>query len=52
MLFLARILLIAGLLAGLGYAALYAVAVLVEPEQREITVTIPTPSLPAPKPGS
>lgn len=43
MLFLARILIIAGIVAGLGYAALYALATVVEPEQREIVTTIPTP---------
>lgn len=43
MLFLARILLVTALLAGLGYAALLAFVVLVEPEPREIVVTIPTP---------
>lgn len=43
MVFLARILMVIGIVAGLGYAALYAVATLIEPEQREIVVTIPTP---------
>lgn len=43
MLFLARILIVAGIVAGLGYAALYALATFVEPEQRDIVITIPTP---------
>jgi hypothetical protein len=47
MLFLGRIILTLAILAGLGYGALYAVAVLVKPEQRDIVIMIPTP-----KPGS
>ena len=47
MFFLARILMVIGIVAGLGYAALYAFAVFVEPEQRDIVLTIPTPK---PKP--
>jgi hypothetical protein len=43
MLFLGRILLTMAILAGLGYAALYALATFVEPEPREITIIIPTP---------
>jgi len=43
MLLLARILVFLGLLAGLGYGALYALGAMVEPEQRVITVIIPTP---------
>lgn len=43
MFFLARILIVAGLVAGLGYAALYAFATFVEPEQRDIVITLPTP---------
>lgn len=49
MLFLGRILLMLAIAAGLGYGALFAIAELVKPEQREITLTIPTP--PA-RPGS
>jgi hypothetical protein len=43
MLFLLRILIFAGLLAGLGYGALHALATLVEPEQREISVPVDPP---------
>lgn len=43
MLFLVRILVVIGILAGLGYAALYAVGAMIEPEQRDIVVVIPTP---------
>lgn len=43
MLFLVRILVVIGILAGLGYAALYAVGSMIEPEQRDIVVVIPTP---------
>lgn len=43
MLFLVRILVVVGILAALGYAALYAVGALIEPEQRDIVVVIPTP---------
>lgn len=45
MLFLGRILIMITILAGLGYAALYAISVAVEPEQRDIVVTIPMPKL-------
>lgn len=51
MLFLGRILIVIAVLAGLGYAALYAIAGAVEPEQRDIVVTIPMPKLPTPKLG-
>lgn len=38
-----RILIILAVLAGLGYAALYALGQFVEPEAREISVPIVTP---------
>lgn len=47
MLFLGRLLLVAAFIAGLGYGALYAITRLVEPEQREVSIIIPTPK---PKP--
>lgn len=43
MLFLLRILIMAGLLAGLAYGALHALATWVEPEQREISVPVDPP---------
>lgn len=43
MLFLVRILIVMGIIFGLGYAALHALATLVEPEQRDIVITVPTP---------
>jgi hypothetical protein len=43
MYFLARILLITAILVGIGYAALYAVATYIEPEQRDIVIEIPMP---------
>lgn len=43
MFYLGRLLVGLGLLIALGYGALYAVATLVEPEPREIVITIPTP---------
>lgn len=44
-----RFLVIVAILAGLGFAAMYALATLVQPEPREITVTIPNSKLsPAP----
>jgi hypothetical protein len=49
MFFLLRILVMAALLAGLGYAGLYALGQWVEPEQREITVPIDPPR---PRPAS
>ncbi len=55
MLFLGRILIILAVLGGLGYAALFALATFVEPEQRDIVITIPTPKsprVPAPVPSS
>ncbi|PSC02946.1 histidine kinase [Alsobacter soli] len=41
-----RFLLICAILAGCVYAGLWALATLYEPEQREITVTIPSSKLP------
>ena len=38
---LLRFLLVLGVLAGIGYGGLIALTVLVEPEQREMTVKIP-----------
>ncbi|WP_342360232.1 histidine kinase [Terrarubrum flagellatum] len=38
---LVRFLLIVAILAGLGYAGLVALVYLVEPQQREIVVTVP-----------
>ena len=43
MLLLLRILVIAAILAGLSYGALYALGMMVEPEQREITHILPRP---------
>jgi hypothetical protein len=43
MLFLLRIMLIAGILAGLAYGALYALATLIQPEQREISIPVDPP---------
>ncbi|CAH1664884.1 histidine kinase [Chelatococcus asaccharovorans] len=36
-----RFLMFIGLIAGLGYAGLYALATLVEPKPRTVTVTVP-----------
>ena len=44
---LLRFLLVVAVLGGLGFAALFALATLVEPEPREMTVTIPASRLPA-----
>jgi hypothetical protein len=38
---LIRFVVVVGVLAGLGYGAMWALANLVEPEPREMTVTIP-----------
>jgi hypothetical protein len=38
---LIRFVVVVGVLAGLGYGAMWALATLVEPEPREMTVTIP-----------
>ena len=40
-----RFLVIVAILAGLGFAAMYALATLVQPEPREIIVPIPTSKL-------
>lgn len=40
-----RFLAIVAILAGLGFAAMYALATLVQPEPREITVPIPSSKL-------
>jgi hypothetical protein len=42
-----RFLVVLALLAGLGFAAMFALATLVEPEPREMTVTIPSSRLPS-----
>ncbi|HEY4775766.1 MAG TPA: hypothetical protein VIH40_13220 [Xanthobacteraceae bacterium] len=38
---LIRLLVVIGIIAGLGYGALFALATLVKPELREMTVTVP-----------
>jgi len=38
---LMRFLLVVGIIFGLGYAAIFALATLVDPKPREITVTVP-----------
>ncbi|WP_230530343.1 histidine kinase [Microvirga roseola] len=42
-----RFLLVILVLAGLGYAAMFALAYLVEPDPREMTVPIPSTRLPS-----
>ena len=42
-----RFLVVVAVLAGLGLAAMYALATLVQPEPREITVPIPSQRLPS-----
>jgi hypothetical protein len=42
-----RFLVVVAILAGLGFAVVYALATLVEPEPREMTVTIPSNRLPS-----
>ncbi len=42
-----RFLFALAVIAGLGFAAMFALATFVEPEQREMTVTIPNSRLPA-----
>jgi hypothetical protein len=42
-----RFLIIVAILAGLGFAAVFALATLVDPQPREITVPIPSNRLPA-----
>jgi phage shock protein PspC (stress-responsive transcriptional regulator) len=44
---LLRFLFVVAVLAGLGFAAMFVLATLVEPEPREMTVTIPASRLPA-----
>ncbi|MGO4707011.1 histidine kinase [Microvirga sp. 2MCAF38] len=41
-----RFLTIVAILAGLGFAAMYALATLVQPDTREMTVTVPANRLP------
>lgn len=36
-----RFLMVIGVIVGLGYAAIFALATLVEPQPREMTVTVP-----------
>ncbi|MHB2168358.1 histidine kinase [Alsobacter sp. R-9] len=40
-----RFVLVVGILAGCAYAGLFALATFYEPEQREITITIPASKL-------
>jgi hypothetical protein len=42
-----RFLVVVAILAGLGYAALFALATFVEPQPREMTITIPNNRLQA-----
>jgi hypothetical protein len=44
---LLRFLVIIAILGGIAYAGMYALATLVQPEPREMTVTIPNSRLPA-----
>ena len=44
---LLRFLFVIAVLAGLGFAVMFALATLIEPEPREMTVTIPASRLPA-----
>ena len=46
---LIRLLLVLGLLGGLAYGAVFALATFVEPKPREITVTIPQDRLNKPR---
>ncbi len=46
MLSLVRFLLVLAVLAGLGFAAIWALATFVEPKPREMTITIPKDRLP------
>lgn len=41
--FLVRFMLVIALLAGLGFAGLFALGALVEPEQQEVQVNLPLP---------
>jgi phage shock protein PspC (stress-responsive transcriptional regulator) len=45
---LVRLLVVLAILAGLGFAAMLALANLVQPDVREITIPIPSDRLPAP----
>lgn len=42
-----RFLLVIAVLAGLGFAAMFALATLVDPDPREITVPVPTQRTPS-----
>ena len=46
---LVRFLVVVAILAGLGFAAMFALATLVQPDVREITIPIPPDRLPAPR---
>lgn len=42
---LIRLIMVLGLLGGLGYGAMFALATFVQPKQREMTITIPPQKL-------
>ena len=46
---LIRLLVVLGFLGGFAYAAIFALATLVEPKSREITITIPQDRLAKPR---
>jgi phage shock protein PspC (stress-responsive transcriptional regulator) len=46
---LIRFLVVLAILAGVGFAAMFALATLVQPDIREITIPIPPDRLPAPR---
>jgi phage shock protein PspC (stress-responsive transcriptional regulator) len=46
---LVRLLVVLAILAGLGFAVMVALATLVQPDIREITIPIPPDRLPAPR---
>jgi hypothetical protein len=46
---LVRFLVVLAILAGLGLGAMFALATLVQPDVREITIPIPSDRLPAPR---
>ena len=46
---LVRFLVVLAILAGLGFAAVVALATLVQPDIRQITIAIPPDRLPAPR---
>ena len=46
---LVRFLVVLAILAGLGFAAMLALATLIQPDNREITIPIPRDRLPAPR---